>query len=132
MVRLNLLVDSHAWLWATSAPDRLSPAARDAIEDGRNVPHLSVASIWEIAIKVSIGRLKIDEPLESLVARSVANVGYLVLDVQSAHALRVANLPRHHKDPFDRLLVAQALVEGLTLVTADPWLAKYGVEVLSA
>jgi PIN domain nuclease of toxin-antitoxin system len=109
-------------------PTRLARAADDAIDHPDNVPLVSAASVWEIAIKRGLGKLTApDDMLEELAARDVG-----VLDVTADHAWGVSRLPRHHSDPFDRLLVAQALAEGLVLVTADPVFARYGVPVLPA
>ena len=90
--------------------------------------HVSVASIWEISIKLSLGKLRLDVELNDLVTVDVLGGGLTLLDVRKEHAIAVARLPFHHRDPFDRLLVAQAIVEGLDVVTADRAFAKYGVK----
>lgn len=129
---MNLLLDSHTWLWLAADPGKLGRVAVASITDRANTRHLSAASIWELAIKAARGRLYVAAPLGDLVERSRHLHALTLLDVTPAHALRAGPLPPHHRDPFDRMLVAQALEEGLTLVTADPKLARYGVPVLSA
>jgi PIN domain nuclease of toxin-antitoxin system len=125
---VRLLVDSHVLLWWLQADQRLAATAAEAMEDGDNTLYLSVASVWELSIKQSIGKLRVDVDLRS----HAREQGFTELPVTGAHATAIRDLPFHHKDPFDRMLVAQAAVEGLTLVTADDALAAYGVPVLSA
>lgn len=127
---MRLLLDTQAFLWAASAPERLSPRARRAIEAERNEVFLSTASVWEIAIKTQIGRLSPTLDLEELVPERLTERSLIPLPVLMPHAIRVASLPDVHRDPFDRLLVAQAIVEGLHLVTADRRLRDYPVKVV--
>ena|SRR5579864_9198093 len=115
-----------------TAPDRIRSTAVDVIEDGGNALFLSAASSWEIAVKYAIGRLPLPESPERYVPSRMRASRVDSLQVSHTHALRVASLPRHHDDPFDRLLVAQAQVEDLTLITADPALDRYDVRVLKA
>jgi len=124
---LRLLLDTHALLWVLSAPERLPPALRRRIRAGENEVYSSIASAWEIAIKVALKRL--DFEVDSL-ADSLAASGIQALDVDLRHVARVAQLPLHHRDPFDRMLIAQALCESMTLVSRDRSLSKYGVELL--
>jgi len=124
---LRLLLDTHIFLWWADAPERLRPAHRDAIENAASEVHLSVASIWEMAIKIGTGRLDFPvSSIESLAARH----GVTLLPVRAAHAVAVATLPLLHRDPFDRMLVAQASCEGLTLVTEDAAVRRYPVALL--
>jgi PIN domain nuclease of toxin-antitoxin system len=125
---MNLLLDSHALLWALSAPEKLSATARAAIEDGNNPVFFSSASIWELAIKSAKGQLEIKGNL--LLAAESAN--FIELPVRSNHAWAVRSLPTIHSDPFDRILAAQAEIERLTLVTRDQFLEKYSIRVLPA
>ncbi|HEX3131586.1 MAG TPA: type II toxin-antitoxin system VapC family toxin [Thermoanaerobaculia bacterium] len=125
MTPAQLLLDTHVFLWWRGEPSRLSSEARTRSSNAA-VVFVSVASAWETAIKASIGRLEIPESLES----GVLDSGFEKLLISFSHAERVASLPLHHRDPFDRMLVAQAQAEGLTLVTHDRVLAPYDVEIL--
>jgi PIN domain nuclease of toxin-antitoxin system len=124
---VKLLLDTHAFLCWVAASGELSRKAKSAIGTARNECLVSVASGWEIAIKVSLGKLRIDGALDRFLPEQLAANGFRPLAIDLKHAARVANLPFHHRDPFDRLLVAQALEEDLAIVTADPVIAKYGV-----
>jgi PIN domain nuclease of toxin-antitoxin system len=123
---VKLLLDTHAFLWWAGASRGLSRRARSAIGSGRNECFVSIASGWEIAIKVSLGGLRIEGALERFLPEQMAANGFQPLPIELKHAARVATLPFHHRDPFDRLLVAQALEEDLAIVTADAVFAKYG------
>jgi PIN domain nuclease of toxin-antitoxin system len=124
---VNLLVDTHILLWWLAASERLSEGARRAITESRRV-HVSAATIWEIGIKCALGKLQTPENLEEELRNSV----FSPLPVQISHAIAAGKLPRHHDDPFDRMLVAQASVESLTLLTADARLKAYNVPILMA
>ena len=119
---MRLLLDTHIFLWAVTDSRKLKASARREITDAEQV-FVSAASIWEIAVKVRLGKL--DGDPEDLAA-SIEGSGFLELPVRAQHAARVARLPLHHADPFDRLLVAQAMSEPLVLLTADAALTKYG------
>ncbi len=121
-------MDTHALLWALQAPERLRETSRQALVDPSNRVVASVVSVWEISIKRSLGKL--DAPAELAAALRDTQIEPLPIGVE--HAERVATLPFHHKDPFDRLLVAQALVENLVLVTRDAQLAVYGIRTMAA
>lgn len=121
---MKFLLDTQILLWAAGQPERLSAAARRLLNNQRNELVFSAASLWEIAIKNSLGREDFRvEP--RLLRRGLLDNGYLELPVTSQHAVSIDGLPQLHKDPFDRLLLAQALTEGITLLTADAQLAKY-------
>lgn len=121
---MRLLLDTHLLLWAAGAPERLSVAVRELLEDRANTPVFSVASIWEVVIKRGLGRADFRvEP--QLLRRGLLDNGYEELPITSSHVLGVAALPDLHRDPFDRILVAQARVEGLLLLTADGEMAEY-------
>jgi PIN domain nuclease of toxin-antitoxin system len=124
---VRLLIDTHVFLWWSKENRRLRKEARQAIGEAE-IAFVSAASAWEAAIKRGLGKLDIPEPFEDAVQAS----GFSKLDVTFSHAAAVSELPRHHGDPFDRMLVAQALVEGLTLVTHDPHFRPYRVPVLWA
>lgn len=121
---MTLLLDTHLPLWAAGQPDRLSAAACALIESADKELIFSAASLWEIAIKRGLGR---DDFLIDgrLLRRGLLDNGYVELPISSEHALAIDTLPPLHKDPFDRILVAQAIVEGITLLTADPVVAQY-------
>ena len=129
---MKLLLDTSCFLWMTAAPERLSGAARDLLLDERTDLYLSAASAWEMAIKHGLGKLTLPEPLEQYVPSRLAAFRTLPLPVEHAHALRVATLPAHHRDPFDRLLIAQAQIEGLAIVTSDRLFERYDVQIVPA
>ena len=126
----RLLLDTHAFLWFVFDDARLSATAANAIADPRTEKLLSIASLWEIAVKVSLGKLDLGSSIEAFFASEIEGRELTVLPIANAHLIRLAALPFHHRDPFDRLLVAQALVEGLPVTTADPSFAAYGVTVV--
>ncbi len=122
---MKLLLDTHLLLWAAGEPQKLSAKARRLLADTNNELMFSAASLWEVAIKRGLGRA--DFQVDSrLFRRGLLDNGYLELPVFSAHAVAVDSLPPIHKDPFDRLLVAQSLVEGMAFLTSDATVAQYG------
>lgn len=129
---MRYLLDTHVWLWMLAEPERLGQSVEDLLGDEANQLLLSAASSWEIAIKHSTGRLKLPEPPDRFVPRYLERTGVQGLPVQHGHALAVARLAWHHRDPFDRLLVAQAQVERVALVTADHAFDAYDLEVIRA
>lgn len=126
---MKVLLDTHAFIWWDSNPTKLSPRALTKLKNPANTVLLSVVSVWEIIIKTQLGKLAVGTPLRTLVANQQAN-GLRILPVQMDHVLALEGLPTPHKDPFDRLLVAQANVEGADLLTADAIFAQYPVRVL--
>lgn len=120
---MTLLLDTHAFLWWLDDPKRLSIGARKAIRDGRNPVYVSAAVVWEIVIKRSLGKLDAPDDLTEVMAAN----RFLPLPVAVDHALAVRTLPDHHRDPFDRILIAQARYEGFRLVTRDPHVLSYDV-----
>ena len=126
---MKLLLDTHAFLWFVAGDERLSRRARRAMEAGDAELLLSAASVWEMAIKARLGRLELPCSVEEYVAEKVAG-GFSVLSVDWPHAAAVERLPLHHRDPFDRLLAAQALTERLPFVSSDPVFRSYGVKVV--
>ena len=128
---MRLLLDTHIALWALLDDPRLPERAREWIADESNAIHVSAASVWEISIKHALARG--DMPLSGESAlRWFRRAGYTLLDIKAEHAAAVEKLPPHHADPFDRMLVAQAQLEDLTLVTRDPALQAYDVPILLA
>ena len=126
---MKLLLDTHAFLWFVAGDERLGRKARRVIEDDETELYLSTASVWEMAIKSSLGRLRLPAPLTDYLTEKVAD-GFRILPVEWPHAAAMEALPFHHRDPFDRLLVAQALIEDLTVVTGDAAFRAYGAAVL--
>ena len=121
---MRLLLDTHILLWAAAEPERLSRAAQSLLENVNNELIFSAVSLWEIAIKTARGRedFRVDA---GLLRRDLFDNGYAELAMTGAHAAALTGLPPFHKDPFDRMLIAQAMIEGMTLVTSDPAVAKY-------
>jgi PIN domain nuclease of toxin-antitoxin system len=126
----RLLLDTHVWLWMVADPGRLSPEARDELADMDNTLLFSAASGWEIAVKHGLGKLILPSAPRDYVPDRLRRSGVLPLAVELDHVLRVSELPPHHRDPFDRLLVAQAQALDLRLVTADSQLDAYDVDLL--
>lgn len=129
---MSFLLDTHIWLWLLTDPSRVSLQMQEALRAASAELLWSTVCVWEIAVKHRIGKLALPEPPRSFVSSRMAVTGATALPVRHAHALQAADLPPHHRDPFDRLLVAQAQVERLTLVTADPLVQQYDVDVLPA
>ncbi len=127
---MRLLLDTHAFLWWIADDERLSARARALIASDDNEIYFSAASGWEIAIKARLNRVRLPDDLERFVPAQLAANAFQVLPVHLRHALRVFHLPSLHTDPFDRMLVAQAAVEGMPILSADPQLAGYQIEVL--
>ena len=126
----SLLLDTHAMLWFWWADSRLSSEAKALIEDARNRKLVSIASCWEIAIKVGLKRLDLGESSRTFLPREIAHNNFDLLPIGLDHATAVEGLPMHHRDPFDRLLIAQAMMEGLSLVSADGIFDQYGISRL--
>jgi len=124
---VRYLLDTHTLLWARSAPDRLSGEALALLQSAESILHVSMASLWECAIKAAIGKLTVPDGFYRIVAGD-----YEVLGIEVAHVEVCASLPLHHRDPFDRLLVAQARLGGLILVSRDRNIARYGVPTVVA
>lgn len=128
---MRLLLDTHVVLWSATEPARLAEPVRAAIEDGANEVLVSIVVAWEIALKQSIGKLDLPRPAEQWIPEVLRRTGFEVAELGLAAALRVRALPWHHRDPFDRFLIAQALEDGYTIVTHDAAFAPYGVPVLA-
>jgi PIN domain nuclease of toxin-antitoxin system len=123
---VRLLIDTHVLLWADERPDKIAPQLRSALVDPTNEVFVSAATVWEIAVKRAIGKLRFDRPIVD----AVTAVGFEVLPLSGMHAEHAGGLPRHHNDPFDRLLIAQAVLEGMVLGTQDRLMRPYGVAML--
>lgn len=125
---MKYLLDSHTLLWFYLDAPELSSSARNAITDLSSNHFVSAATIWEIAIKLSIGKLKLHESFEEFTQHSIYDNGFVLLDLTPNHAAALVHLPHHHRDPFDRMLVAQAIVEDVTLISADKALDAYPIQ----
>ncbi len=126
---MNILLDTHVWLWWVSNPSRIKSETLNLISNPDNSIYLSAASALEIAIKVRLGKLQIPDPIFQFVFSRMKRDNILELPITINHSLFVSTLPPHHRDPFDRLLVAQAVCEGLTLLTADEKILRYDGDI---
>lgn len=128
---MKLLLDTHVFLWWVNDAPELSETARAAISDPNNTCYLSMASCWEMAIKSSLGKLKLKKPVERFVSEQMQLNGFLMLNIELRHISKIETLEFHHRDPFDRLLLMQAKTEKMTLVTVDAALLSYGIRCIS-
>ncbi len=124
---MKLLLDSHAFLWWLAEDSKLKVEARQAVADPMSVVHVSAVTVWELSIKTALGKLDLDG---ADLAEEIEANDFVELPITPRHALVAATLPRHHEDPFDRMLIAQAQIEGLTIVTRDSAFRAYGVALL--
>jgi PIN domain nuclease of toxin-antitoxin system len=127
---MKYLLDTSVWLWSLTASERINKKARQLLASGGEELYLSAASSWEISIKWALGRLQLPEPPGSYVPKRLAAQGLRPLAITHTHALAVSELPTHHSDPFDRLLIAQAKIEDMVILTADRAFERYGVKIL--
>ena len=128
---MRFLLDTQVWIWLCKSPEKVSKRIRRQLENEENELFLSAASVWEIAIKYSLGKLPLPSPPAEYIAEALTITDTRPLAIQFTHAVRVSSLPFHHRDPFDRLLIAQSQVEGIPIVTADPAFRRYDVELIS-
>lgn len=126
---MNALLDTHSFLWWCTDPNKLSAPALTVLRDPLNTIWLSVISVWEILIKHQIGKLRLPSTMSMLLAQQQAN-GISILPVSLRHVLAVEHLPLHHKDPFDRILIAQSLTQGYPLLSADVQFRQYPIQVI--
>lgn len=127
---MNLLLDTHAFLWFVGGDKSLSRSAREAIEDPGNSCFLSMASAWELSVKSSLGKITFSEPFESFLPEQLKLNGFDLFNIGWRHIAQVHSLPYHHRDPFDRLIISQALVEAIPIVGRDPEFDAYGVSMV--
>ncbi len=125
---MRLLLDTHTFIWAATLDERLSSKAKQLLLDSDNELFFSTASIWEMAIKTSLGKLILKQPIEQTINEQIQINGLQILNVESAHALAMASLPWHHRDPFDRLLICQSKLEKLIILGRDSVMDTYGVD----
>lgn len=126
---MNLLLDTHALLWFTGGDERLGLAARSTIEALETTAFISMATWWEIAIKCSLGKLVLDDPLEQFISKRLAE-GFRILPIETPHLCGLKDLPFHHRDPFDRLIVAQAIHENMMVCSSDDHFPLYPIKVI--
>lgn len=129
---MKILLDTQCWLRWIAAPEKLGPSARRRIADKRNTVYLSAASSWEISIKYSIGKLPLPEPPMQFIPKRLARDAITALPIEIIHTLHVANLPRHHKDPFDRILISQSMLEDIPIMTVDKQFELYEANIILA
>jgi len=127
---MKILLDTHCWLWWITTPEKLGPESQQLIMDGHNEIFLSAASSWEIAIKYALAKLPLPEAPEKFIPPRLVRDAIRPLPINHTHALHVASLPLHHRDPFDRLLISQAQMEGLPIMTVDKQFKDYDVECI--
>lgn len=127
---MRLLLDTHSFLWFIGGDERISSSARASIADLDNEVFLSIASLWEIAIKLNLGKLKLPKPFEALIPEQLQHNEITVLNATHVHPAHYVDLPLHHRDPFDRLILAQAQVEQLTVISKDRAFQRYNIALL--
>jgi PIN domain nuclease of toxin-antitoxin system len=127
---MKVLLDTHTFLWWITDDNRLSSSAREIITNGGNELFLSAATGWEIAIKAQLGRIKLPKEPHSFIAEQLRLNSIQSLPIQMSHALHIYSLPKHHRDPFDRMIIAQAQLEDLPILTMDPQIPKYQIKVI--
>jgi PIN domain nuclease of toxin-antitoxin system len=124
---VKILVDAHALIWAVDDPSKLGLQAARVLQDGTNDLFLGAGTIWEISIKVRLAKLSLSLPYQQWMNRAITDLGIRIVPITVAYANAQANLPMHHRDPFDRLMVAQAIVERFALISTDSLLDQYGI-----
>jgi PIN domain nuclease of toxin-antitoxin system len=129
---VRFLLDTNAFIWWTNEPEKLSQTALAICEDESNTLLLSIASIWEMQIKVQLGKLQLKHSLQSVIERHERGNKLTLLPIESRHIWALGHLPPHHKDPFDRILIAQSQIEAIPVITADPQFARYQVATIAA
>ncbi|PZU96726.1 MAG: PIN domain nuclease [Pseudanabaena sp.] len=127
---MKVLLDTHAFLWWVADDPQISTNAKDIISNPDNEVYFSVVNAWEIIIKVGTGKLSLSEPPETYIPSRIASNQFEILPVQMSHILRINSLPNFHKDPFDRLLIAQSLVEDLSMITVDSAIGQYPIKTI--
>ena len=124
---MNLLLDTHIFLWFVFAELQLNAATRTLVEDEENVKFLSMASVWEMAIKHSIGKLPLVQPFNQFLSEQIERGGFRLLPITFEHLVQVSSVPMHHRDPFDRLIIAQSLTDNMAVISADKAFDAYGI-----
>jgi len=127
---MKYLLDSMIWLWSIDSVEKINPAGRELLENGQHDIYFSAATAWELSIKAGLGKLHLPAPPARCIPAFIAKQGLLPLPITNLHAVKVYDLPPHHQDPFDRLIIAQAIVEDLVVMTSDRDFRRYPVEVI--
>jgi len=127
---MQVLLDTHTLLWFFSGNENISITARELIEDNNNLKYISFASVWEMAIKQSKGRLNLSLPIDDYIQQKIQLTDFQILDIQLSHLKAVSSLHFHHNDPFDRLLIAQAMVKNIPIVSRDSMFDSYKVNLI--
>jgi PIN domain nuclease of toxin-antitoxin system len=127
---VKYLLDGVIWLWSIDSVEKIGPTGREILEDGREEIYFSAVTAWELSIKARLGKLQLHGPPGQCIPAFMAKQGLRLLPVTHLHSLKVYDLPSHHNDPFDRLMIAQAMVEEMTILTSDRKFAKHPVEVV--
>ncbi len=127
---MKFLIDTHIFLWMGSAPDALSKSALEILLNTENDLYISICSIWEMQIKHQLGKLELDMPLQELWKRQRDDALINLMQIEESHIWKLETLPQHHKDPFDRLLIAQASFEDIPIITADKHIARYDIKTI--
>lgn len=127
---MKLLMDTHAFIWLNEDAPQLSSKVKALYCSREHEVYLSIASVWEMQIKVQLGKLELGMPIEALVSQNMQENGIYLLPIDLSHIAQLEHLPSHHKDPFDRMIIAQAMVENLTIVSMDGAFADYAVPVI--
>ena len=125
---MNLLLDTHTFLWFIDGNPKLSTKAKDAIENQENLKIVSIASLWEMAIKISLKKLDLKKPFKELIPHQLEINGFDLLQVHISHLIELTSLPYHHRDPFDRLLLSQSISDDLSIISVDPVFDNYSVK----
>jgi PIN domain nuclease of toxin-antitoxin system len=128
---MNFLLDTHAFLWFVNDNPKLSNHLKDLIEDENNISYLSTASLWEMSIKYNLGKLTLNTSYEAFIEEEIVKSRIKLLNIELEHLKINANLPSHHGDPFDRLIIAQSIVENIPIITVDSVFKKYSVTIIS-
>ena len=126
---MNILLDTHAFIWFAQDHDRVSQDIKNLIEDPNNCCYISIGSIWEMAIKISLDRLRLSIPIQDI-EKELESYGFLILPVLFRHLVKLSSLEFHHRDPFDRLLISQAQTDNLILISSEPEFKKYNVNLI--
>jgi PIN domain nuclease of toxin-antitoxin system len=126
---MKFILDTHSFLWFLGGDNQLSAKARKIIQSNKNLKYISMATLWEIALKMSIGKLRLDVPFQALLSEIDAN-GFEILSIEFVHIQELLNLDFHHRDPFDRIIIAQALTENMTIITKDETFKEYSAVAL--